>query len=122
MPDYGSARADFPGGDARTLYRSVRKILALPEATRIFTCHDYKAEGRDEFAWESTVGEQRRKNIHMRDGSTEDAFVALRDARDKTLCVPHLLLPAMQVNIRAGVLPAPEDNGVAYLKLPLNRL
>ena len=122
MPDYGSARADFPGGDARTLYRSMRKILALPEKTRIFTCHDYKAPGRTEFAWESTVGEQRRGNIHVRDGISEDDFVAMRTSRDKTLGMPHLILPSIQVNIRAGALPPPEDNGVSYLKLPVNAL
>jgi glyoxylase-like metal-dependent hydrolase (beta-lactamase superfamily II) len=122
MPDYGSARADFPGGDARTLYRSMRKILALPENTRIFTCHDYKAPGRSEFAWETTVEEQRRSNIHIRDGVNEDDFVAMRRARDKTLGMPHLILPSIQVNIRAGQLPPAEDNGVSYLKLPVNAL
>jgi glyoxylase-like metal-dependent hydrolase (beta-lactamase superfamily II) len=122
MPDYGSARADFPGGDARTLYRSMRQILALPEDTRIFTCHDYKAPGRAEFAWESTVGEQRRGNIHVHDGISEDEFVAMRTARDKTLGMPHLILPSIQVNIRAGALPPPEENGVSYLKLPVNAL
>lgn len=122
MPDYGSARADFPGGDARTLYRSMRQILALPESTRIFTCHDYKAPGRAHFAWESTVSEQRRGNIHVRDGIGEEEFVAMRTARDKTLGMPHLILPSIQVNIRAGALPSPEDNGVSYLKLPVNAL
>ena len=122
MPDYGSARADFPGGDARTLYRSMRRILSLPPATRIFTCHDYKAPGRDNFAWESTVAEQRRKNIHVREDIGEEAFVAMRSARDKTLGMPHLILPSIQVNIRAGALPPPEDNGVSYLKIPLNAL
>ena len=122
MPDYGSARADFPGGDARTLYRSTRRILDLPENTRLFTCHDYKAAGREHFAWESTVKDQRRSNIHVRDGISEDAFVAMRTARDKTLGMPHLILPSIQVNIRAGALPAAEDNGVAYLRLPLNAL
>jgi glyoxylase-like metal-dependent hydrolase (beta-lactamase superfamily II) len=122
MPDYGSARADFPGGDARTLYRSMRQILALPESTRIFTCHDYKAPGRTEYAWESTVAQQCRENIHVRDGVNEDEFVAMRTARDKTLGMPHLILPSIQVNIRAGSLPAQEDNGVSYLKLPVNAL
>lgn len=122
MPDYGSARADFPGGDARTLYRSMRRILELPEGTRIFTCHDYKAAGRAEFAWESTVEDQRRSNIHVRDGISEDEFVAMRTARDKTLGMPQLILPSIQVNIRAGGLPPAEDNGVSYLKLPLNSL
>jgi glyoxylase-like metal-dependent hydrolase (beta-lactamase superfamily II) len=122
MPDYGSARADFPGGDARTLYRSMRQILELPQETRIFTCHDYKAPGRNEFAWESTVKEQRQSNIHVRDGMSEDEFVAMRTARDKTLNVPQLILPSIQVNIRAGALPPAEENGVSYLKLPLNAL
>lgn len=122
MPDYGSARADFPGGDARTLYRSMRQILALPENTRIFTCHDYKAPGRAEFAWETTVEAQRRTNVHVRDGISEDAFVAMRTARDKTLGMPQLILPSIQVNIRAGTFPPPEDNGVSYLKLPINAL
>ena len=122
MPDYGSARADFPGGDARTLYRSMRRILELPKSTRIFTCHDYKSAGRSEFAWESSVEQQRRSNIHVRDSISEDEFVALRTARDKTLGVPQLILPSIQVNIRAGSLPPAEENGVAYLKLPLNAL
>jgi glyoxylase-like metal-dependent hydrolase (beta-lactamase superfamily II) len=122
MPDYGSARTDFPGGDARTLYRSVRKILALPESTRIFCCHDYKAPGRDDFAWETTVGAQRRDNIHIKDSIGEDAFVAMRSARDKTLNMPQLLVPAIQINIRAGELPPAEDNGIAYVKVPLNTL
>jgi glyoxylase-like metal-dependent hydrolase (beta-lactamase superfamily II) len=122
MPDYGSARADFPGGDARTLYRSVQKILALPDATRVFTCHDYKAPGRDAFAWESTVGAQRRDNVHVREGVSEEEFVAMRTARDKTLSMPQLLVPAIQINVRAGALPPAEDNGVAYVKVPLNAL
>lgn len=122
MPDYGSARADFPGGDARTLFRSMRKILALPEETRIFTCHDYKAVGRDTFAWESTVRAQRQTNVHVRNGIGEDDFVAMRTARDKTLGMPQLILPSIQINIRAGALPPAEENGVAYLKIPLNAL
>jgi glyoxylase-like metal-dependent hydrolase (beta-lactamase superfamily II) len=122
QPDYGSARADFPGGNARTLYRSMRRILSLPAATRIFTCHDYKAPGRDYFLWESTVGEQREKNIHVRDGIGEEEFVAMRTARDKTLGMPQLILPSIQVNIRAGALPPPEENGLSYLKLPINAL
>jgi glyoxylase-like metal-dependent hydrolase (beta-lactamase superfamily II) len=122
MPDYGTARTDFPGGDARTLYRSIRKILALPPETRLFLCHDYKAPGRDDFVWETTVEAQRKTNIHIHDGVSEDAFVALREARDKTLETPVLLLPAIQVNMRAGSLPPPEDNGVRYLKIPLDRL
>ncbi len=122
MPDYGSARADFPGGDAAALYKSVRKILALPGNTRIFCCHDYKAPGRDKFAWETTVAQQRRANLHVRDGVSEDEFVAMRTARDKTLNMPALLIPAIQLNIRAGALPPAEDNGVAYVKVPLNAI
>lgn len=122
MPDYGSARADFPGGDAGTLYRSMRRILELPGDTRIFTCHDYKAPGRSEFAWASTVKEQRAANIHVRDGVSESEFVAMRIARDKTLGMPQLLLPSIQINIRGGELPPAEDNGVSYLKIPLNVL
>ena len=122
MPDYGTARADFPGGDARTLYRSIRKILALPPQTRVFLCHDYKAPGRDTFAWETTIGDERARNVHIHDGVTEDAFVAMREARDKTLDMPALILPSIQVNIRAGELPPPEDNGLRYLKLPLDVL
>jgi glyoxylase-like metal-dependent hydrolase (beta-lactamase superfamily II) len=122
MPDYGSARVDFPGGNAAALYGSARKILALPEKTRIFCCHDYKAPGRDKFAWETTVAQQRRANLHVRDGVSEDEFVAMRTARDKTLNMPALLIPAIQLNIRAGALPPAEDNGVAYVKVPLNAL
>lgn len=121
MPDYGTARADFPGGDARTLYRSIQKLLALPENTRVFLCHDYKAPGRDAFAWETTIGEERAKNIHLVN-KNEDEFVTLREARDKTLEMPVLILPSIQVNIRAGELPPPEDNGVRYLKLPIDAL
>jgi glyoxylase-like metal-dependent hydrolase (beta-lactamase superfamily II) len=121
MPDYGTARADFPGGDARTLYRSIQKLLALPDETRVFLCHDYKAPGRDAFVWETTIGEERAKNIHL-SGVAEDAFVAMREARDKTLAMPQLILPAIQVNIQAGELPPPEENGVRYLKLPINAL
>ncbi len=120
MPDYGSARVDFPGGSAAQLYRSVRKILSLPENTRIFCCHDYKAAGRDKFAWETTVAQQRRANLHVRDGITEEDFVAMRTARDKTLNMPALLIPAIQLNLRAGALPPAEENGVAYVKVPLN--
>ena len=120
MPDYGTARADFPGGDARQLYRSIQKIFALPEDTRLFMCHDYKAPGRDEYAWETTVGEEKSRNIHVHDGVSEDEFVKMREARDKTLSMPRLILPSVQVNMRAGDLPPEEDNGVRYLKLPLN--
>ena len=108
MPDYGTARTDFPGGDARTLYRSIRRILALPAETRLFMCHDYKASGRDSFAWETTVAEQRARNIHVRDGVSEDAFVAMRTARDRGLATPALILPSIQVNMRAGNMPPAE--------------
>jgi len=120
MPDYGTARCDFPGGDARVLYRSIQKIFGLPGETRIFLCHDYKAPGRDTFACQSTVAEERGSNVHLRDG--EDAFVAMRTARDATLPMPRLLLPAVQVNMRAGRLPPAEANGTSYLKIPLNRM
>lgn len=122
MPDYGTARTDFPGGDARQLYHSIRRILSLPPETRMFLCHDYMAPGRDTYAWETTVEAQRARNVHIHDGVGEDAFVALRQSRDKTLETPVLLLPAIQVNIRAGNLPPPEDNGVRYLKIPLDAL
>lgn len=121
MPDYGTARADFPGGDARTLYRSIQKLLALPAATRVFLCHDYKAPGRDQYAWETTIGVERAQNIHIA-GVDEDAFVAMREARDKSLAMPALILPSIQLNINAGELPPPESNGVRYLKLPVNAL
>lgn len=120
MPDYGTARADFPGADARTLYRSIHRLLSLPPETRLFMCHDYKAPGRDHFAWESTVAEQLAGNVHIRAGVSEDEFVEMREARDATLPVPRLLLPAIQVNIRAGRFPAPENNGTAYLKIPIS--
>jgi glyoxylase-like metal-dependent hydrolase (beta-lactamase superfamily II) len=119
MPDYGTARTDFPGGDASTLYKSVKKLLALPPETRIFTCHDYKAPGRDFFAWESTVAEQAAGNIHIRPGVTEDEFVAMRRARDATLAPPALLLPSIQVNLRAGQLPDEHANGMRYLMIPI---
>ena len=120
MPDYGTARCDFPGGDARQLYRSMQRILSLPRETRLFMCHDYKAPGRDAFAWETTVGEQRDRNVHIAGGVGEDDYVAMRTARDATLKVPKLLYPAIQVNIRGGRLPPPEANGMRYLKLPLS--
>ncbi|MFW2854031.1 MBL fold metallo-hydrolase [Sphingomonas sp. TX0543] len=119
MPDYGTARADFPGGDARTLYRSIRRVLTLPDQTRLFMCHDYKAPGRDDYRWETTVGEQRRANVHVHDGVDEDAFVAMREARDATLAVPRLLLPSIQVNIRAGRFPKADANGVSFLRIPV---
>ncbi len=122
MPDYGTARCDFPGGDARGLYRSIQKILALPDATRIFTCHDYKAPGRDKFAWQSTVAEQRSGNLHIGGDVSEDEFVKMREKRDALLSMPRLILPAVQVNMRAGHFPPPEDNGVSYLKIPINTL
>ena len=119
MPDYGTARADFPGGSARQLHASIQRLLALPPHTRLYLCHDYKAPGREHHAWESTVAEQRAHNVHVYTGVSADAFVALREARDATLAAPVLLLPAIQVNIRAGRLPPPEANGVRYLKIPL---
>lgn len=119
MPDYGTARADFPGGDARKLYRSIQKLLALPPETRLFMCHDYKAPGRDTYAWETTVKEQRENNVHLKGGVTEEEFVAMRTARDATLSAPRLLLPSIQVNIRAGRFPPAEDNGVRYLTIPV---
>ncbi|MFD1559258.1 MBL fold metallo-hydrolase [Paraburkholderia silviterrae] len=121
MPDVGSARCDFPGGDAHTLYRSVRKLLEMPGETRLFMCHDYPPESRGP-SFETTVNAQRRGNIHLNDGVTEDAFVQMRTARDRTLAMPNLILPSIQVNIRAGRMPEPEDNGVRYLKIPLNAL
>lgn len=120
MPDYGTARCDFPGGDARQLYRSIRKIFALPPETRLFLCHDYKAPGRDEYRWETTVADQRASNLHVHDGASEEDFVTLRTKRDATLPMPRLLLPSVQVNMRAGHFPPAEENGVSYLKLPLN--
>lgn len=122
MPDYGTARADFPGGDARRLFRSIRRLMTLPEQTRIFLCHDYKAPNRETFAWETTVLAERTGNTHVHDGVSEDEFVAMRTARDATLEMPRLILPSLQVNIRGGRLPDPEDNGISYLKLPLNVL
>ena len=119
MPDYGTARADFPGGDVATLYRSIRRLLALPPETRLFMCHDYKAPGRDRYAWETTVAEQRAHNVHVHDGVTEAEFVAMRTKRDASLAAPVLLLPSVQVNIRAGHLPPPDDNGQSYLKIPV---
>ena len=122
MPDFGTARCDFPGGSAEAMWDSVQRILELPEETRIFTCHDYKAEGRDHYAWESTVGEQKAKNVHVGAGHSKEEFVARRTARDATLGMPKLILPSLQVNMRAGQFPEPEDNGVSYLKIPLNSL
>ena|SRR5687767_15131095 len=121
MPDVGTARADFPGGDAATLYRSIRRLLALPPETRIFVCHDYPPGGR-EVRWQTTVAEQRASNVHVRDGITEQEFVAMRTARDATLEVPTLILPSIQVNVRAGQMPPADDNGIAYLRIPINAL
>jgi glyoxylase-like metal-dependent hydrolase (beta-lactamase superfamily II) len=118
MPDYGTARADFPGGDAHQLYKSIQKLLTLPDETRLFMCHDYKAPGRDTYAWETTVGEE-KQNVHLKDGVTEDQFVAMRQERDATLAAPVLLLPSIQVNIRAGRFPQASQNGVHYLQLPV---
>ncbi|MGE4245703.1 MAG: MBL fold metallo-hydrolase, partial [Parvibaculaceae bacterium] len=122
MPDYGTARADFPGGSARDLYRSIRKVLALPAETRLFLCHDYKAPGRDRFAWETTVAEERASNVHVRDGVSEDEFVAMREERDRKLGMPKLILPSIQVNMRGGEMPPAESDGQVYLKVPLNRM
>jgi glyoxylase-like metal-dependent hydrolase (beta-lactamase superfamily II) len=119
MPDYGTARADFPGGNAHELYRSIQRILSLPERLRLFVCHDYKAPGRDHFAWETTVGEEKARNVHVHEGVSEDDFVKMREARDATLSTPLLLLPSIQVNMRAGKLPPAEANGVRYLKVPV---
>ena len=120
MPDYGTARADFPGGSAAQLYDSIRRILSLPDETRLFMCHDYKAPGRDEFAWQTTVAEQRARNVHVNDAVTKDDFVSMRESRDSKLGMPKLILPSLQVNLRAGRLPPPEDNGTRYLKIPLD--
>jgi glyoxylase-like metal-dependent hydrolase (beta-lactamase superfamily II) len=122
MPDYGTARCDFPGGDAHTLYQSIRTLFSLPGETRLFMCHDYKAPGRDEFSNQTSVAEQRAHNVHVRDGIGEADFVAMRTARDATLGMPTLILPSVQVNMRAGQLPPAEDNGVRYLKIPLDVL
>jgi glyoxylase-like metal-dependent hydrolase (beta-lactamase superfamily II) len=122
MPDYGTARADFPGGDARALYRSIRRLLALSGETRAFLCHDYKAPDREEYVWETTIAEERQANVHIHDGIGEEEFVVMRTARDATLGMPRLILPSIQVNMRGGQLPEPESNGVSYLKLPLNLL
>lgn len=119
MPDYGTARADFPGGDAHALFRSIQRILSLPPQTRLFMCHDYKAPGRDQYAWETTVGEEKARNVHVHEGVSENEFVAMRTARDAKLAAPLLLLPSIQVNIRAGHFPPAEVNGVHYLKVPV---
>jgi glyoxylase-like metal-dependent hydrolase (beta-lactamase superfamily II) len=120
MPDYGTARCDFPGGDARQLHRSIQRIYALPPQTRLFTCHDYKAPGRDSYAWETTVEAERLYNIQAHQGISEDAFATMRMLRDSTLAAPRLIIPSIQVNMRAGHMPPSENNGVTYLKIPLN--
>ncbi|MFD1744983.1 MBL fold metallo-hydrolase [Rhizobium helianthi] len=120
MPDYGTARCDFPGGDARMLFRSIQRLMQLPGEARLFLCHDYKAPGRDDYAWETTIAAQRAGNIHVHDGVSEDEFVAMRNARDAKLDMPKLILPSVQVNMRGGKLPPAEDNGVQYLKIPIN--
>ena len=122
QPDFGTARCDFPGGSAETLWHSVQKILSLPDETRIFTCHDYKAPGRDEYAWESTVGEQKARNVHVGAGATEADFIRMRTERDATLGMPKLIIPSIQVNMRAGRMPPAEDDGGVYLKIPINKL
>jgi glyoxylase-like metal-dependent hydrolase (beta-lactamase superfamily II) len=121
MPDYGTARCDFPGGDARTLYRSIQKVLSLPDETRLFLCHDYKAPEREEFQHETTVAEQRAHNVHVHEGIGEEEFVRMRTERDATLGMPRLIIPSVQVNMRAGEMPPAEDNGQVYLKVPINR-
>lgn len=122
MPDYGTARCDFPGGDAATLYRSIQKLYALPDETRMFLCHDYKASGRDQYAWETTVGAQKKGNVHVREGVSEAEFVKMRTTRDATLAMPTLILPSVQVNMRAGHMPPADDNGKTYLKIPVDSL
>ena len=122
MPDYGTARCDFPGGDAGTLFDSIQMLFDFPDSTRMFLCHDYKAPGRDEFTWETTIGDQRRFNIHVKDGTSRDAFIKMRNERDATLSMPKLILPSVQVNMRAGDMPPPEDNGIRYMKIPINAL
>jgi glyoxylase-like metal-dependent hydrolase (beta-lactamase superfamily II) len=122
MPDYGSARADFPGGDARQLYRSVNRLLELPDETRVFLCHDYKAPNREKYVWETTILAERTGNVHFHEGVSEDEFVEMRNQRDATLAMPKLILPSIQINMRGGRLPEPEGNGIRYLKLPLNAL
>ncbi|WP_292287796.1 MBL fold metallo-hydrolase [Marivita sp.] len=122
MPDFGTARCDFPGGSSNQLYDSVQKILALPDETRIFVGHDYKAPGREEYAWETTVGEQKARNVHVGQGKSKDAFVEMRDARDATLSMPKLIIPSLQVNMRAGQMPPEDDDGKVFLKVPVNGL
>jgi glyoxylase-like metal-dependent hydrolase (beta-lactamase superfamily II) len=120
MPDFGTARCDFPGGSAETLWESIQKILSLPDDTRVFVGHDYKAEGRDQYAWETTVGAQKALNRHVGAGKSREDFVAMRQARDATLAMPRLIIPSLQVNMRAGQMPEPDDNGISYLRVPVN--
>jgi glyoxylase-like metal-dependent hydrolase (beta-lactamase superfamily II) len=122
MPDFGTARCDFPGGDAEALYDSIQRILDLPSDTRLFMCHDYKGPDRDEYAWETTIAEQRQNNVHIHDGTSKEAFIAFRKKRDAQLGVPRLILPSIQVNIRSGDMPAAESNGVSYMKIPVNAI
>jgi len=122
MPDFGTARCDFPGGSSQTLYESIQKILALPDETKIFVGHDYKAPGRDEYSWETTVGEQRRKNVHIGGDVKAEAFIKLRDERDAKLAMPKLIVPSLQINMRAGNMPPPDEHGDVFLKLPINKL
>ena len=122
MPDFGTARCDFPGGSSENLFSSIQKILSLPDATRIFVCHDYKAPGREHYAWETTVGEQKKKNIHIKSGKSKEDFVKLRDARDAKLAMPKLIVPSLQVNMRAGNMPEPDAQGDVFLKVPINKM
>lgn len=122
MPDYGTARCDFPGGDAGTLYDSIQMLFDFPDDTRMFLCHDYKAPGRHDFVWETTIGAQKHSNIHVKDGISRDAFIKMRNERDATLSMPKLILPSVQINMRAGEMPPPEDNGIRYMKIPINAL
>jgi len=122
MPDFGTARCDFPGGDAGTLYDSIQKLFALPDETRVFLCHDYKAPGRDGYVWETTIGAEKQLNVHVKSGISRDEFIRMRTARDATLSMPKLILPSVQINMRAGELPEPEDNGQRYMKIPINAL
>ena len=122
MPDYGTARCDFPGGDAAILYQSIQKLFELPDDTVVYLCHDYQAEGRDYYHFKTTIKEQRENNIHVGGGATEEDFVKMRNARDATLAMPHLILPSVQLNMRAGEFPPAEDNGTVYFKIPINKL
>lgn len=122
MPDYGTARCDFPGGDAGVLFDSIQMLFDFPDETRMFLCHDYKAPGRDRYVWETTIGDQKRSNVHVKDGTSRDAFIKMRNARDATLAMPKLILPSVQVNMRAGDMPPPEDNGIRYIKIPIDAL